>query len=665
MSRRMTLPWLALAAAVTVVAVFCHPEPAKAANFGPIELVSKSTREQAEVGTEPALSADGRYAAFCAELGGRAGIFREELGTDQLAPVAVESIGGGGRCEGTPYASAPSISADGRYVSFTTDASLVPADTEANTSDVYVADMSTAPPTYELASAVNGSEEPGSEVAGQPEPMPGGSLAAGRVALSADGDRVAFVNQGNVYVRELGAGKTILISAKRDPLIGMTDEPVTGGGAFELAGAAISADGSTVAWVGEHLPEQVALFAAEEVEIKSIESTGTERDRLYHEPLWRRVPGTAEVAPPTRRTVGCVAGRESQCEGPYPGTIHHEIEFVEEDNGNGWGVRLPQLDSDGEEIALVGDPDEQYDLFVVDMQEGLDRLEAVHQVTRWTNPAPNGTALGPTLQSDAEYLPFLGEIAECAISPDGTRVAFATTRQRFNTPPYTLVTELPSAVGELAELYELDLETDRIERVTPGAGNELSANKASSFRSEQGAKSISFGGGDRLLGFSSAAENLVEGDANEGSDAFVVEAFPPAPIGTSSISPRPPQLVIQPAWRMTANAYSRPNGTIRIVARVPGPGTLRGAARAQLGGHLKSRGVASVSRRAEAAGTVMVDLKLAHGRSALARRPGLIARVHVAFTGSGGGPLEANLQSRFLVHHKRKRSGGPGKGKAR
>jgi hypothetical protein len=665
MSRRMTLPWLALAAAVTVLAISCLPRSASAASFGPIELVSKSPREQADVGAEPALSADGRYVAFCAVLGGRGGIFREELGTDQLTPVAVEPISGGGGCEGTPYASAPSISADGRYVSFTTDASLIPADTEANTSDVYVADMSTSPPTYELASAVNGSEEPGSEVSGEPGPMPGGSLAAGRVALSADGDRVAFVNQGNVYVRELGAGKTILISAKRDPLIGMTEEPVMGGGAFEPAGAAISADGSTVAWVGEHLPEQVALFAPEEVEIKRIESTGGEQKLKYHEPLWRRVPGTAEIAPPTRRIVGCEPGRESQCEGPYPDNVHREVEFVGNENGYGWGVKLPGLDADGDVAVVAGDPTEQYDLFVVGMQEGLNRLEAVQQVTRWVNPAPNGVPIGPFLQQDPEYLPILGEIAECAISPDGTRVAFATTRQRFDTPPYTLVTELPSALGELAELYELDLENDRIERVTPGAGNELSANKESSFRLQQGAASISFGGGDRLLGFSSAAENLVEGDANERRDAFVVEAFPPAPIGTSSISPRPSQPVIEPAWRMTANAYSRPDGTIRIVARVPGPGTLRGAARAQLGGHLKSRGVASVSRRSKVAGTVMVDLKLAHGRSALARRPGLIARVHVTFTGSGGRPLQANLQSRFLLHHKRKRSGGHGKGNGR
>jgi hypothetical protein len=37
----------------------------------------------------------------------------------------------------------------------------------------------------------------------------------------------------------------------------------------------------------------------------------------------------------------------------------------------------------------------------------------------------------------------------------------------------------------------------------------------------------------------------------------------------------------------------------------------------------------------------------------------------VTFTGIGGGPLDADLQSRFLVHQKRKRSGGHGKGKGR
>jgi hypothetical protein len=653
-------PLLLAAMSTALLVGLCRPQPAGAA-FGPIQLVSKSSREQAAVATEPAISADGQYLAFCAELGGEEGVFREQLETGQVTSVATGPIDFAfckSEPSNAPYAGAPSISADGRYVSFTTKASLVHTDTEPSTSDVYVADMSTSPPTYELASAVAEPEE-----SGEPEPMPGGSVAAGRVALSADGDRVAFVSGGNVYVRDLATQETILISARRDPLTGMTGQPVSGGGAYEPAGAAISADGSTVAWVGEHLPEQVPLLGDEEAAIKGIEArTGPGLEAQYHEPLWRRVPTPSEAKPPTRRIVGggdplapgcALSGsiKEPQCQGPYPEVVSHRLQRIWEENGYGWGVKLPQLDADGDEVALAGDPEEQYDLFVVDMREGLDRQQAVHHITRWTNPAP-AIPVDQVLSANIhpEYLPFTGEVAECAISPDGTRVAFTTVRQHFATPPFTLITELPSAVGRVPELYEVNLGSNTIERATPGPGKDVSTGT----NLTEGAGSISFGAGGGLLAFSSPADNLVAGDANEKSDAFLVESIPPAPTGTSTISPRPPQSVIQPAWRMTANAYSRPDGTIRLVARVPGPGTLHTSARAQLGGRLKFRKVAAGRRQSKAPGAVTVDLKLGQGRRALARRPGLVARLRVTFTGQGGQPLHAGLQSRFLRHPKRK-----------
>ncbi len=644
MSARPTFAWAWLVATLIVLSA---PQLAQAGGFGPIALVSKSPREQAAIGTEPALSADGRYVAFCAELGGREGIFREQLETGQVTPVAVGPIELSfcGTLNENTYARGPSLSADGRYVSFTTKASLVEGDKDGS-ADVYVADMATTPPSYELASV----DEAG-------ETLEGGSTAAGIVALSSDGTRVAFVNRGNVYVRDLGQEKTILISSRRDPITGRNGvEPVVGGGAYASAGASISADGSTVAWVGEHLPEQVPLSGAEEKAIETIEGGSTNgHDAQYHEPLWRRVPTPAEEVPQTRRIVGCRA-QETPCGGPFPAAPFNTNRFerIKESNGSGWGLRLPRLDGDGEKVALVGDPGEQYDLFVVEMAEGLSRSQAIHQVTQWTNPAPTGIPVEQVIQESfhPEYLPFTGEIAECAISLDGTRVAFASTRQQFSTRPYTLVSELPSAVGRMTELYELNLETNTIERATPGPGKDVSTWVGTS--PPKGVASISFGDSERLLGFSSAASNLVAGDANEGSDAFVVESIPPADIGASTISPRPPQFVVQPAWRMTANAYSRPDGSIRVIARVPGQGTLSGSVRAQLGGHLKSRRVAAGRQRAQAAGTVMVDLSLGKGRRSLARKPGLIARVHVTFTGRGGRPLHVDLQSRFLVHGKRK-----------
>lgn len=620
------------------VAIAAAVAPASAqAVFGPIELISKSHLEQAAVAAEPTMSADGRFVAFCAELGGHAGIFREELATGALAPVSLEPVKGSPCEPGRASAHAPSLSADGRYVSFTTDAPLVPADTEPETADVYVADMATSPPTYQLVSAA----------AGSAQPLPGGSLAAGRVAISADGERVAFVNAGNVYVRDLAHHETILVSAAREALTGEMDQakPVEGGGAYEPAGAAISADGSTVAWVGEHLAEQVPLPPAEEGPIRTLEG----ESKAYHEPLWRRVPTSAVPAPPTRRIVGGDRG-------PYPeGGFDRKFETVAA-SGFGWGIQLPQLDADGDTVALAGNPEEQYDLFIVSIGEGSVEGPDVHQVTKWTNPNPSDVSTG--FFANQTYWPFTGEIADFTISPDGTHVAFTTTRQHFSTPPYTLITELPSALGLLSEVYELDLGSDKIERVTPGPGKDVSTAKGPSV----GALSPSFGAGDRLLAFASGAENLVESDANETSDVFTVESDPPAPVGSSKISPRPPQPTVVPAWRMTVNAYSRPDGSVRVVASVPGGGTLRATARSQLGTRLKTHRVATGRRRIAAAGTLAFDLSLARRRHLLARKPGLVTRLRIGFTGAGGRPFHADLQARFLVHRGKKGRGGSRKG---
>jgi WD40-like Beta Propeller Repeat len=643
---------VAVAAAI-LLACLCVPLSARAA-FTPIQLVSKTPREQAAFAGDPVISADGRYVAFCARLGGHDGIFREQLETDLVVPVAVGPPSFSGCAQvSESFATAPSISAEGRYVSFTTTASLVHEDTEAGSSDVYVADMSTSPPTYALVSAADGSDQP----------LPGGSTAAGRVALSADGSRVAFVNRGNVYVREPATRRTVLISARRDPLTGMTEGPVIGGGAYEAAGAAISADGSTVAWVGEHLPEQVPLLGDEEAAIQAIEAksaSGGDRENEYHEPLWRRVPSVG--LPPTRRIVGggdptapgCLPSgsiEEPQCQGPYPDVAFHRVAFaLAEEVGYGWGLKLPQLDADGDTVALVGDPDERYDLFVVDMEEGLDRDQAAHQVTQWTDPVPQEPNLESVFREE-KYFPFTGPVGECAISSDGTRVAFTTTRQRFATQPYTLVTELPSAISLLNELYEVNLESDGIERVTPGPGQDVSRFKNGP-SAENGAASPSFGADDRLIAFQSGAENLVTGDANERADVFTVEVTPPTATGKDAVSSPPPQTSLPAAWRMTANAYSRPDGSIRLVARVPGRGTLRTAARSQLGTRLKTRRVASARRRSSGPRVLMAELKLGRGREALARGPGLVARIHLTFAGPGGRPLHADLESRFLVHRK-------------
>ena len=108
----MTAVRIASVAALLALGVVLVPAVPAAADFGPIQLVSKSATEQAEEAVAPALSADGRYLAFQGTIGGLEGVFRKDLQTGAVLPVAV---GGAYEEEGLAAdASAPSISAGRR-----------------------------------------------------------------------------------------------------------------------------------------------------------------------------------------------------------------------------------------------------------------------------------------------------------------------------------------------------------------------------------------------------------------------------------------------------------------------------------------------------------------------------------------------------------------------
>lgn len=655
---------LVLVAMTIACLAACLASPA-AAEFGPIELVSKSAKEQAGYAQEPALSGDGKYVAFCGELGGREGIFREELATDSVVPVATTlPTSSRENCEQSP-SRAPSISAEGRYVSFTSTQSLVAADTKVSSKDVYVADLSSTPPTYELASSAEGVR------------MSGSSSAAPRVALSADGSEVAFVNENQVYVHRRGESRPILITVKRG---GSTAEPAPNGGAVQNAGAALSADGNAVAWVGDHLPEQVPLLGSEEQKIRAIEKgPGEEIDKSnkYFEPLWRLVPTGSQndpAADPTRRIVGgydplapgCGGNTaEAACQGPFPGLTEDHTAISRANlpgpEGIGWGINLPQLSANGQTVAVIGSPEDVNDLFVVDMASGLSRVEAVRQLTKWTNPAPN-TPL-ENLFEQPQDLAFLGPIKQCAISADGRYIAFTTERQEFALNPPTLITARPTAPPTVVELYQINLAGETIERVTPGPGIGVSAvpggietgaiAEARYGEAESGASGPSYSADDRILAFASRAYNLVAGDANQNSDVFTVESKPPSLVQQSTISSRPSVLSVHPVWRLTVHAISRPDGAVRIVAGVPGAGTLSAKAKSRVGSKSSPRKVSAGHRRSRSAGIVRLELNLPTTLQKLAhRKGGLYSALNVQFIGPGGKPLKQQLVARFRAHSK-------------
>ncbi len=737
---------LTLALACTGAVALLASAPAGADVFEPISLVSAiappevpaGRAEQADYAHDPAISGDGRYVAFDGSLGGVTGVWRRDLQTGEVQQVA------GGDAE------LPSISESGQYVSFTTnEGGWLPADTNGQVDaaspehpNVYVRNMALAPGepgAFLLASAVNNSEE--SLTYATSEPKVYGSIAAGGSALSdgPEGLKVAFVTTAisnlagpetpamQVAVRNLATKQTQLVSVVYDPASGTeTGEPVpTSGEAAAVypgvklaprfpipaplstmgAGASISADGSTVAWLGQEIELQAPVLAHE-----------PNMRPEYTEPLWRRIADGPQA--PTRRVTGggdpasaaCAASGETTlsepetltdpCQGPFdtapqfsstPGTwtLAPTGDYLPRLSANGMTVAFLSnaryVAGGGEEFGTAGEFSN--DLYVVNMQEGLTRVQAITRLTELAAGA-------------AEDWARVAPIAAVAISPDGTQVAFSTQRTLFPLGSPAFVSAPAAEPGEL-ELFDADLADQTLTRVTRGFEGgpseqshvELQPGK-DPYNGEQGAFSPSFSTGGNELAFASTAANLVYDDGNappavtevqkngrDGSNAYVVRRKTfggEAPVQYVSSPPANPAL--EPSWILSASARSLSNGSVRLYIVAPGPGRLgigaKSSVRTEVAGKstkgkparrssasgarvvttVAARTVASAAAQARGAVGELIASTLTLApryRSLAGQRGGLSATVTISFSAPGRPVLHDSIPVTFLREVKR------------
>ena len=176
-----------------------------------VKLVSRPVPGPGAIGVYGrfALSANGRFVAFAADRdarlpGAQLGVFRLDTQTDELVLVSVAT-------DGTPaddWSGEPSISADGRYVAFSSDAeNLVPGDGNLAT-DVFVRDV-TAGVTTRVSVSSTGVE------ADEDSYAPSISADGTRVAFTSDSDLLAPGDDNfssDVFVRNRSAGTTVLAS---------------------------------------------------------------------------------------------------------------------------------------------------------------------------------------------------------------------------------------------------------------------------------------------------------------------------------------------------------------------------------------------------------------------------------------------------------------------
>ncbi len=592
----------------------------------PAELALTPDGSTAQAMSPPTISADGRYVVFTTRVRNlfvgdaealretaRGGILRREVDGTALDVVA----------PGPPLSQAgtlslgeqAAVSADGRFVAFTTTVALVAADDDGTASDVYVRDMSiprTAPGAYDLVSE-----------GGDPGARFGLPVGHGRSAMSADGRHVLYAD---VTSMSLTAPLVLLdrVTRARTAITG-TAAPSAHGG------AALSADGRTVAWVDGDPRARIGpdAYLAGELPLGGMPERGPGLPTSNADLLWmrvaegrpRRVTGSGDgenpacpaggILPPDPPPTGPQPPR-GPCDGPFAqGTLNEDDTLP--------GFESIHLSADGRKVAWVsprpwrgGPPDVlgAKDLFLRDMELPGGRRATTRELTRFTG--------------------LTDGVLAATLDATGTAAALTTSTRSWPLPVPTFIgASLPPTRAQFADVYAMDLTAGIVERVTSGYdGTPASA----------ASEAVDITPGGTRAALRSAASNLIFGDANGIDDTFVADRFqessgslPQQPFTGASggVAGR-----VFPVWRLSVTV-SRGGRVLYVDARVPGAGTIRATARSRT----KQRGrrtqpvVAATTGRARDAGTVRLRLKLRTTYLSAGRRAaGLPVRITVRFT---------------------------------
>ncbi len=642
--------WCSLGAAGLLLAV---PTAPAGAAYDPPQLLSASaTAQGADPSDRPALSGDGRYVAFAtqsrnllteADAPGtyrRGGLLRRDLRTGALELVARGALWADGALVDvdpplTQGAQQPSISADGRYVAFSTDEPLTAADTNG-AGDVYVRDMDRpidAPDAYTLVSARDGGN------AAATYEGPAGATVAPRGALSDDGRSVAFVTQaasdllpgtdptpaGEVLVRRLDEHRTLLVSSLRNP----AGAPVTV--AARPTQVTISGDGSTVAWLtsGPAAAQQAPFVAGDDA--AEAEAATVPLVRRLTDPgggRTRVITGKGDAEDPA-----CPAGGALTLFNPLPSPVRGPCDGPLVDGGNASAILVSALDlsRDGRTALLVTNLGPRdvlpngtvNDLLLVDLRDGVTRKAAVRELTR------EGEAGDP-----ARSL----VVADAALSGDGRFAAFTTGRSRFATGLLRFVgTPSPSAVDDIRELYVADTRAGTVQLVTRALdGGKADGSSATPDIDDAGD-----------LAFSSLAGTLAPGDGNGQSDVFLARPHVDVAVPTADVLPQsdaPALLLPSRVLRVTATVTAR--GDVRVTTTVPGAGRIAVALRPA--GAKRS---VKATRRPALAGPARTTLRLSRAlRHRTLHGRGLATTLTVTFTPrAGGAPLKRARTLRLRI----------------
>ncbi len=259
-----------------------------------------------DISDRPSISADGRYVAFASRAtnlmandnNGSYDIFVKDLQTATVTRVSVKT-------DGTEMAGdslSPSISADGRFVTFASSAALVPDDTNAPCAatgytvqptcpDIYVHDRTTGE-TTRVSVATAGTQADGESKT---------------PSISADGRYVVFASSATTLVASDTNGKSDVFVRDRTTNTTTRVSVSTGGaqGDGDSFGPTMSDDGSVIAFVSKSTtldtaPDTLGCSDAAgqcmRLYVRTVSSGVTARAAITEPPTYDRPNASAVVA---------------------------------------------------------------------------------------------------------------------------------------------------------------------------------------------------------------------------------------------------------------------------------------------------------------------------------------------------------------------------------
>lgn len=310
---------------------------------------------------EPLISADGRYVAFTSAAtdlvasGGGLGVYIRDMEAGQTTAVSVD--GQGIVRAGNSLA----LSADGRYVAFTSGVvNLLPGFPISNRKNLYVRD--TWASVTKLVSVNRSNTADGNGTSGYSQD----SLPA--VSLSSDGRYLAFLSDAtdlvqsaiapgvNLFVRDLALDTTSVVNSNfPEGVVLRNPRPPV-----------ISANGRYLAYAATPIYQAPAANCVQSIIVYDLQTS------------------TNTIVSRNRDGAGC---------------------------GNSLSLE-PAISADGRFVAFTsfatdlvpaGDTNNSYDIYVRDLQLGVTRLVSAN---RWATNGGNGNSTAPSISADGRFVSF-------------------------------------------------------------------------------------------------------------------------------------------------------------------------------------------------------------------------------------------------------------------